>query len=76
MFPELGAAQLAGVVIAEFLLSFALGVEGMGHLDHFTVNHNIFFFPLPTSPGISPLNVTVSLCHKLLDLNPWQYVPS
>lgn len=49
----------------------------MGHSIRFTVNHpKILPFAFLTFPGIVPLGILVRLCHKGLDLNPWQLAPS
>lgn len=72
IFPEFGVALLAGIIVVMLLLSFALGIRQ--HRDvRFFVNHDSIFL---TFPGIPPLSVPIKLCHKPLNLNPWQLVPS
>ena len=49
----------------------------MGHSVYIIINnHNILPFALLTFPVILPFSVLIRLCHKCLDLNLWQFVPS
>ena len=44
---------------------------------HFIVNyHNVVLFPLLTFPEILPHSLLIRLCHKCMDLHPWQFVIS